>query len=129
MPASTYPELLLEILPEAIETEAQYESAMRRLSELLGKPKLTAAEAKLENLLAALIRDYDQRHAMPPDDSTPAEILEFLLEHSGKTRKDLEAAFGSRSHVSEALSGKRPISADQARRLGHMFHVKPGLFI
>ena len=129
MPASTYPELLLETLPEAIETEAQYESAMRRLSELLRKPKLTEAEVKLENLLAALVRDYDRRNAIPPDDSTPAELLEFLLEHSGKTRKDLEAVFGSRSHVSEALSGKRSISADQARRLGQMFHVKPGLFI
>jgi HTH-type transcriptional regulator / antitoxin HigA len=127
--SATYQELLLEVLPEAIETEAQYEAATRHLSELLRKQKLTAGEAKLESLLAALVRDYDQRHAMPSDDSTPAEMLEFLLEHSGKTRKDLEAIFGTRSHVSEALNGKRSISAEQARKLGVMFRVKPGLFI
>jgi hypothetical protein len=31
--------------------------------------------------------------------------------------------------VNEALNGKRPISIEQARRLGKMFSVLPGLFI
>ena len=66
---------------------------------------------------------------MPPDDSTPNEILQFLLEHSGKTAADLLPIFGQRSHVNEALNGKRKISSEQARKLGKMFSVKPGLFI
>jgi len=37
--------------------------------------------------------------------------------------------FGQRSHVYEALQGKRPISAEQARKLARMFSVKPGVFI
>jgi plasmid maintenance system antidote protein VapI len=37
--------------------------------------------------------------------------------------------FGQRSHVTEAINGKRPISATQARKLGEMFSVQPGLFL
>jgi len=51
------------------------------------------------------------------------------LEHSGKTTADLVAIFGQRSHVNEALNGKRKISAEQARRLAKLFNVQAGLFI
>jgi len=80
-------------------------------------------------LLALLVEDYDRRHALPPDKSTPAEKLQFLLEHSGKTVTDLQSVFGQRSHVNEALTGKRSISAPQARKLGRRFRVSPGLFL
>ena len=81
-------------------------------------------------LLALLVRDYDQRHALPPDNSTPAELLQFLVDHSGKSATELLLPiFGQRSHVNEALNGKRPISAPQARKLGQLFSVKPGLFL
>jgi antitoxin component HigA of HigAB toxin-antitoxin module len=66
---------------------------------------------------------------MPDEEDTPAEKLHFLIEHSGKTSAGLLPIFGQRSHVSEALSGKRTISADQARALGKLFSVKPGLFL
>ena len=67
---------------------------------------------------------------MPPDDSQPHKLLQFLVEHSGKKADELlKPIFGQRSHVSEALNGKRPISADQARKLGRLFSVDPGLFI
>jgi antitoxin component HigA of HigAB toxin-antitoxin module len=58
---------------------------------------------------------------------TPA--LQFLLDHSGKTAAVLLPVFGQRSHVHEALTGKRPISAPQARKLGKLFSVQPGLFL
>jgi antitoxin component HigA of HigAB toxin-antitoxin module len=66
---------------------------------------------------------------MPPDDSTPAEILHFLLEHSGKAAADLEPVFGERGHVDQVLRGNRAITADQARKLGNLFSMSPGLFV
>ena len=53
----------------------------------------------------------------------------ILYLHSGKAPADLLPVFGQRSHVNEALTGKRNISAAQARKLGQLFHVAPGLFI
>lgn len=130
MPTTNYEQLLSEALPQIIETEEQYEQIGDRLGDLVGKGRRrTIDETKLMRLLSLLVQDYDRRHDMPPDDSTPAERLQFLLEHSGKTQADLLSVFGQPSHVSEAVNGKRPISASQARKLGRMFRVEPGLFL
>ena len=125
-----YGRLLAETLPEVIEEDAQYDSIREKLSELVRKAsKRNAGETKLMRLLGLLVQDYDRRNALPPDHSTPGERIQFLLEHSGKTAADLLAVFGQRSHVNEALNGRRTISARQARSLGKLFRVNPGLFI
>jgi HTH-type transcriptional regulator/antitoxin HigA len=130
MPIATYEELLIETQPQAIETDAQYDRMVRRFGALVGKGRTrSAGENKLLRLLALLVEDYDRRHALPPDKSTPAEKLRFLLEHSGKTAADLRPVFGQRSHVHEAPTGKRRVSAPQARKLGQIFRVNPGLFL
>jgi HTH-type transcriptional regulator / antitoxin HigA len=130
MPAATYEDLLVESSPQVIETWEHYESVGRRFGDLVGKGcQRTPEETKLMRLLGILIQDYDRRHSMPPVDSTPAERLQFLLENSGKKPANLLPVFGQRSHVHEALQGRRPISAAQARKLGEMFHVNPGLFL
>ena len=130
MPTATYEELLIQILPQVIETEAQYNRIVRRFGDLAGKGRTRSPEeTRLLRLLALLVEDYDRRHALPPDNSTPAGRLQFLLEHSGKTAADLRPVFGQRSHVHEALTGKRSISAPQARKLGQLFRVDPGVFV
>ena len=130
MPTATYEQLLIETVPEVIETEKQYREIGDRFGELIGKGRSrTRNQTRLMRLLALLIEDYDRRHGLPPDDSTPAERLQFLLEHSGKRPADLLPIFGQRSHVNEALNGKRKIGAEQARSLGKLFSVHPSLFI
>jgi HTH-type transcriptional regulator/antitoxin HigA len=130
MPTAAYEELLVETTPQVIDTEAQYRQIARRFGDLVGKGRARSAqETKLLRLLALLVEDYDRRHALPPDNGAPAERLQFLLEHSGKTPTDLQPVFGQRSHVHEALTGKRAISAPQARKLGQLFRVSPGLFL
>jgi HTH-type transcriptional regulator/antitoxin HigA len=130
MPA-TYEELLTEVLPQVIEDDKQYDRLHARFGELLARSKKdrTPEETKLMRLLGLLIEDYDRRHALPPLDEPPADRLQYLLEISGKKPADLIPIFSTKSHVSEALSGKRPISADQARQLGAMFKLNPGYFI
>ena len=129
MPAMTYEELLVEALPARIEDDAEYDRIYGRFKELFTRKKLTKAEQRLYSLLALLIEDYDRKHALPPTNDTPAERLQYLLEESGKKSTDLLPIFGTRSHVSEALNGKRPISAAQARKLGEMFSLNPGYFL
>ena len=130
MTAATYEELLVETLPRRIDDDEQYDLIGSRFGDLLGMPRRSEAEDRLMGLLGVLIEDYDRRNAMPPDDSTPAEILQFLVDHSNKSATELLApVFGQRSHINEALNGKRPISAEQARKLGKLFSVKPGLFV
>jgi HTH-type transcriptional regulator/antitoxin HigA len=127
---TAYEELLLKTKPEVIETRERYETVLRRVADLTrAGRRRTPEETKLFRLLSLLIQDYDRRHALPPDEATPAERLEYLLEVSGKTPADLLPVFGQRSHVNEALNGKHPISADQAHTLGQMFHLNSGYFV
>src|SRR5690348_3455620 len=128
MPA-TYEEFLVEVLPKRIESDADYDRFHHHLGELMRLRKRSAAETELFHLLVLLMQDYDRRHALPPEDSTPAQRLEYLMEVSGKKPADLEPLFGQISHVSEALNGKRPISLAQARKLAKLFHVKAGFFV
>jgi HTH-type transcriptional regulator/antitoxin HigA len=129
MPTLAYEQLLAETMPARIQSEEQYDLIRSRFGDLLSKRRRTLAEAKLMDLLGVLIEDYDRRHCMPPEESTPADRLQFLLMHSGRVPADLLPIFGQRSHVNEAVNGKRKISADQARKLAKLFSVQPGLFI
>ena len=70
-----------------------------------------------------------RRHAMPPGKSTPADRLRFLLESAAKKPSDLVPVFGQRSHVNEALNGRREISLHKARKLAKLFGVKPGVLL
>jgi HTH-type transcriptional regulator/antitoxin HigA len=47
----------------------------------------------------------------------PVEAITFRMEQMGLTRKDLERYIGSRSKVSEVLSGKRRLSLTMIRAL------------
>jgi len=130
MPTATYEQLLAETVPEVIVNEDQYQEIGSRLGDLVGKGRARSGEeTKLMRLLAVLIEDYDRRHAMPPSKGAPAERLRFLLEHAGKKPSDLIAIFGQRSHVNEALNGRREISLEKARKLAKLFGVKPGVFL
>ena len=127
---TTYEQLLCEVRPEVIETGKRYDDVSLRLAQLVRKGKRrTAGYTRLMKLLAVLVEDYDRRHSLPLGDSSPAEKLRHLLEISGKPAATLIPVFGQRSHVNEALTGKRRISIEQARNLGALFSVKPGLFV
>ncbi len=67
-------------------------------------------------LLALLVRDYEDKH-YPIDMPDPVEAITFRMEQMGLTRKDLERYIGSRSKVSEVLSGKRRLSLSMIRAL------------
>jgi HTH-type transcriptional regulator / antitoxin HigA len=126
----TYEELLKETLPTRIDTDADYARIHARFGELFSKSRLTSAEEKLMNLLGILIREYDQRDPLPREGCSPSEMLQFLVDQSGQSAAALlTPIFGQRSHVYEALSGKRPISGPQAKKLGERFHVNPGIFL
>ena len=89
--------------------------------------KLPRTQARLRPVLELTENGAD---GCPSDESKPHELLQFLVAQSGKKAGELlKPVFGQRSHVNEAINGKRPISAEQARKRGKLFSVKPGLFI
>ena len=124
-----YAALLTATLPHVIATPAEPERLTRQIEPLLDKAELrTPEEEALCRLVLKLIDDYQQATRAIPE-MKPHELLQALLEESGKRQADLLPVFGSRSRVSDAVNGKRAISKSQAKRLGEFFSVSPAAFI
>jgi HTH-type transcriptional regulator/antitoxin HigA len=124
-----YVALLAEAAPRVITNNSELERASQLVEPLLKKGEArTPEESALCDLLLKLIDDYQERHSIIPN-LAPHELLQALLEESGKRQADLVPIFGSRSRVSDAVNGKRAISKEQAKRLGDYFRISPAAFI
>ncbi|WP_309733373.1 transcriptional regulator [Chamaesiphon sp. OTE_75_metabat_556] len=123
-----YPQLLAEFVPQAIDSEAEYDQALAIAERLTFKQDKTAAEIKLSKLIVVLIEDYEAEH-YPMEHVTPHELLQHLMESNNTRQADLVGLIGSRGVMSEVVNGKRAISKAQAKALGEFFNVSPGLFI
>jgi HTH-type transcriptional regulator/antitoxin HigA len=122
-----YARLLTRIPPKVIRTEAENEHYINALYALEQKRSLTREEKELADLLTLLIEDFEAKRYQLPR-ATPRQALSFLMEEHGLKQKDLTEIFGSRSTVSEVVSGKRELTKDQIRRLSQRFNVSPELF-
>ena len=124
-----YGALLADALPRVIETPAELERLTSEIEPLLDKgTRRTPEEEELCRLALKLIDDYQREHRLIPT-LKPHELLQALLDESGKRQADLLSVFGSRSRISDAVNGRRAISKAQAKRLGELFHLSPAAFI
>ena len=124
-----YGKLLTETLPTVIKTEAENDRAILIVEKLLAKgDKLSFEENALLELLGKLIADFEEKFYQPRD-ASPQEVLIELMNARGLKQKDLVEVLGSKSRVSEVLSGKREISKMQAKSLAEYFGVSAELFI
>ncbi len=126
-----YTELLIKYQPKVIETEVEYRQALAIVEYFVFKKERSLEELALYDLALMLVKDYESK-ICPMDDwrsQSPTEMLQYLLELSGKKQSDLVGIIGSSGIVSEVVNGKRSISKSQAKKLGEMFQVSPSLFI
>jgi HTH-type transcriptional regulator / antitoxin HigA len=112
---------------KAIETEAENEAAIL-LAESLERRQRNPEEAALLELLIILIEKFEET-SYPLPNIELNKILLHLMEAQNMKQEALVGVIGSRGVVSEIVNGKRSISKAQAKILGDLFHVSPGLFI
>lgn len=96
-----------------LKNEADYEAALAEIEKIMVNPR---PDADRLELLALLVSDYEDKY-YPIDMPDPVEAITFRMEQMGLTRKDLERYIGSRSKVSEVLSGNRRLSLSMIRAL------------
>lgn len=109
--------------------EREYDRAVRKLNKLLDEVG-TNERHRLYGLLdtlGTLIHAYEEKHFKEPEPSGPEMLRYFIEEHSLK-QSDLPEV-GSQRAVSEVLSGKHELTANQIRALANRFHVAPAVFI
>lgn len=98
-----------------IRTEADYEAALARIDELMAARAGTPEGDELD-VLADLVELYENKN-VPMEFPTPLAAIEFRMEQAGLSPRDLIPFIGSRSKVSEILSGKRQLTMPMARAL------------
>jgi len=98
-----------------IKTTIQYQTALARIDKLMDAKPNTPEGDELE-VLALLVHEYEDK-VFPIDKPDPVTAIRFRMEQKGLQPRDLVPYFGSRSRVSEVLSGKRNLSLKMIRAL------------
>lgn len=114
-------------MPRTITSERQYDEYAELLFAIESKPRMSQMEESYAKVLWALIKEYDEKNNPIPDTS-PAQVLQTLMEANNLRQKDLAPLLGTESIVSEILSGERPFSKNHIEKLSARFHVSPAVF-
>ena len=112
-----------------IRNEREYNTAMKRLNELLdeiGDDEKHPLYSLLDTL-GTLIEAYEEEHHPIPD-SSGADVLRYLMDEHGLTHSSLPE-IGSQGVVSEVLNGKRELNVRQIRLLAKRFKVSTAVFV
>ncbi len=107
--------------PKVIKTESEHKAALARIDRIFDAKPGTAKGDELE-LLLLLVETFEER-AYPIDPPSPIAAIRFRMEQQGLEPKDLVPYIGSKSKVSEVLSGRRPLSLSMIRRLVAGLHL------
>ncbi len=100
---------------KVIKTESDYLAALARIEKLMDAKANTLQGDELE-LLSLLVHDYEDR-VYPIDKPDPIAAIRFRMEQKGLKPVDLIPVLGSRSRVSEILSGRRSLTVKMIRAL------------
>jgi HTH-type transcriptional regulator/antitoxin HigA len=100
-----------------IKTDADYDLALQRASELMSAEPNTPAADELE-VLATLIELFEDKH-FPIELPDPIAAIEFRLEQLDRSLADLIPIIGSQHLVTEIMSKRQPLTLEMMRSLHH----------
>jgi HTH-type transcriptional regulator/antitoxin HigA len=98
-----------------IKSDSDCAAALARIEKLMDAKRNTPQGDELE-LLSLLVHDYEEK-VFPIDKPDPVAAIRFRMQQQGLEPKDLVPLLGSRSRVSEVLSGRRNLSLKMIRNL------------
>ncbi|HEV2524447.1 MAG TPA: transcriptional regulator, partial [Gammaproteobacteria bacterium] len=108
----------MSTLIRPIRNEDDYNETLERISVLMDIPD---RKDELE-VLATLVEKYEAEH-FPIDKPDPIEAIKFRMEQMDLTNRDLIPLIGSRSKVSEVLSGKCKLTLKMIRALNKSLKI------
>tara|TARA_X000001316_G_C893605_1_gene14413 strand:- start:134 stop:496 length:363 start_codon:yes stop_codon:yes gene_type:complete len=110
-----------------IKTAKDHAAALKQIERLMSKTMTGKEEARLE-VLGILVSAYEDEH-FPIDEPSPSEAIKFRMDQMGLNQTDVGRIIGSKSRVSEVLSGKRSLSLPQIRKLSASLHIPAEILI
>lgn len=124
-----YTDLLVQYQPAKPRTREELAEMTSLLETLAANetPQSPAMERFIETLTALVLQFEEELEPRP--DTSPAGVLAWLMDEHGQRQVDLVPIFGSKSYVSQVLSGHRPISREAAGKLAEFFKVSAHSFL
>ena len=129
MATVTYGELLAKCQPRPIRSAREHARALAIVEPLMDKPKKSAAEREMIELLSTLIDQYEES-VWPTPNAPPGEILKFLLDEREMSQSELARQVAiSQSTIANVIAGRRQLSKANVLSLSKFFKVAPALFM
>ena len=125
----TYANLLIEVLPQPIKSETEYQRVLAIIELLMNKANTSEEEDRLLDLFVILVEKFESEHYPSPNLSTPHSRLLHLMEANHLQPTDLIPVFGSSDLATEIIEGKRSIDRTHAERLSDRFNLPSKLFL
>lgn len=126
---TAYQGLLQKYTPRLVRDEKQHRRMLRHIERLMKRPKLSAAENDLLELMIHLVGQYEES-IDPTPDVAPERMLAHLIEAKAVSQSAVAKATGiPRSTISAVLAGRRQISKANIAKLADYFHVSPAVFL
>ncbi len=125
----TYANLLVEVLPQPIETESEYQRALAIIELLMNKQTTSLEETRLLDLFVILVEKFESEHYPSQNLSTPHSLLLHLIEANHLQPTDLIGVFGSSDLAAEIIEGKRSIDKTHAEKLSDRFNLPLAIFM
>ena len=98
-----------------VRTEAEYDVALARISELLDA-EIDSPEGEELDRITTLVEIYEDEH-YPMGESNSVSMIEFMLDQQMVTREQLLPLAGSDASLDAILAGQEPIPPGLAQLL------------
>lgn len=106
---------------EVIKNKTQYQKSLRRFEEVF-LAKSSTKEGKEAQLLALVIKDYEDKHYQI-DAPDPVEAIKYRMQQLNLSKKELGEILGYTSRVSEVLNRKRKLTLEMVRNLHEKLNI------
>lgn len=112
-----------------LESKKQYESALKRIDDLMdANPRPKTEAGKELKLLLYLVEKYEEEH-YPIGLPDPIEAIKTRMEDLGLEPKDLVETIGDKGTVSKVLNRRLPLSLRMIRNLSEKLHLPADILI
>ena len=110
-----------------IKSEADYDSALAVIDNLMGAAPNTAQSDELE-IVVTLVEAYEAKH-WPIDAPDPIAAIEHVMEARGLRQKDFAELIGSQPRASEVLNRRRPLTLAMIRALSAKWNLPADILV
>jgi HTH-type transcriptional regulator/antitoxin HigA len=115
--------------PHVLRSEAEYDAAILEIERLLylDPPPYSEDYERLE-FLSVLAEAYERDH-FQIDGSTPADVVDFMLEQKGMPRGNVDALLGGEHSASQFFGGARKLTRDEIEALRDLLGIPADLLL